>query len=182
MSAPARGDMVAKRKVTRVKEKATGWKAPLIFCAIVVIIVTCGWFVLKGFRYEPRFAADLLELAAKTRVDMDAPANERWKKAIVAAASGFAPAYEKDKKLEGLSLEALAADNPEAAIAAAAQTREPAKKDEILEKIFNYALEDCGRLPRAPGLVKAMKNVESAKKMEARLAAKWERCREALTK
>ena len=85
-------------------EKSTGWKVPLLFCAVVILLV--GALQLWRSATAPDVVPlDATLLARADTFHIDLPADDRgryYQKAITNAATGFQPRPQKDAALRTL--------------------------------------------------------------------------------
>lgn len=81
--------------------KSTGWKIPLLFAASIILLAGSMYLLMPNPEY-PEIQPALQERARDTKIDLEAPENRDWKKALVESASGFLPQDVKDSKLLGV--------------------------------------------------------------------------------
>lgn len=126
-------------------EKKTGWKVPLLFCALIagMTIIIYQFFPAPG---QPELPEILRTRARMTTIDLDSPANEVWKDALIEAASGFMEQGVKDAKLLETLMKAIQAGKLEIACAGAALLKTEKTRDEADEWIMRAALASCDSL------------------------------------
>lgn len=160
----------------RGRQKATGWKVPLLFCGAILVIVGLGAL----WRTPPAPPPELPEaLTAKARalaIDLDTPEGRPWKERIVSAASGFVAPEVKTQRLGAVAAEAVAAGRLDAACAAAVQAPVEAGRDAAFADIFAAAARECATLPWAVFAVHGLRNPERAADLARELTSRWQAC------
>lgn len=158
------------------RQKATGWKVPLLFCGVIVIMVALAAAWRTPPPPPPAVPAPLVERARALSIDLEAPEGRRWKERIVQAASGFVPAGVKTERLARVVAEALAARRPDAACAAAVQVPDEARRNEAFADIFRAATKECATLPWGVFAVHGVRDPELAATLARALERRWRAC------
>lgn len=159
-------------------EKSTGWKVPLLFCAVVVLLV--GALQLWRSATAPDVTpldAGLIARADEFRIDL--PADERgryYQKAITNAATGFQPRPQKDAALRTLYETAIADKRFDAACTAVALINDYELRETLLDTLAITAAGDCATLPWGAFAAKAMRDPERRNKTHILLNQHWSRC------
>lgn len=157
-------------------KKATGWKVPLLFCAIILGLVALASPWRTQRLAPPPLPQELLEEARKLVIDLDAPDARPWKERIVQAASGFAGREVKGRLLAGLAAEACAAGRLDVACAAGVQVADEAQRDTVFKGIFETAAQACSSLPWAVFAVHGARAPELAASLASALEKRWQVC------
>lgn len=158
------------------RQKATGWKVPLLFCGAIVSVVALAAAWRTPPPPPPVLPGPLVERARTLAIDLEAPEGRPWKERIVRAASGFVPPEVKTERLARVAAEALAARRLDAACAAAVQVPDEARRDRAFEGIFHAAAEDCGTLPWGVFAVHGVRGPELAASLARALEQRWQAC------
>lgn len=168
----------------RGREKATGWKVPLLFCGVIVLLVA----IASLWKQPPAPPPDLppaLEARARAlsiNLDADGPSGDgghdgqSWKERIVSAGSGFYARALKDERLAAVADAALAAGRLDAACAAAVLVADTERRDRVFADILTAAQESCRRLPWGVFAVRGVRSPEQAARMARGLAQRWRDC------
>lgn len=156
--------------------KATGWKIPLIFCGVIVLLAVVGHFLLPSGPEMPDIPQSLLELAQKRKINLDNREGQAWKDEMVSAASGFASPEAKDYKLAAIIARALEQNRFDAACAAAVLMRAQTDKNMVLEQIFAKACASCNDAPWAVFAIRGMGKQPRTAEMVEILSEKWRQC------
>ncbi|MDO5483470.1 MAG: GTP cyclohydrolase [Desulfovibrionaceae bacterium] len=157
------------------KEKATGWKVPLLFCAVLLALIGLAAVLRGGPAPLPPVPTPLLEQAQGMDIRLTGAEGTQWQSRITSEASGFAPRAEKDAKLYALVGEALAAGRQDAACTASVLVGDVALRDAALGQIFEHAVADCGRLVWGVFAIRGA-SPEAAASWAAALDARWRAC------
>jgi len=157
-------------------QKATGWKIPIIFCAIILSLGCIGYILVPKERNMPPLPQALLDKAGATIIDLDNPGSRPWQDAIVDAASGFAPREVKDAKLAGIIKNALAEGRLDVACAAIVQIRDAKMRDALLDNILANALQDCSQMHWGVFAVASMADNDLATSQAQMLTQHWNEC------
>lgn len=165
-----------KIKAMKSEAKTTGWKIPLIFCGVIILIAVVGRLLLPSGQDLPEIPQSLLELAQNRKIDLDNPGGKDWKEQMVSAASGFAAPETKDYKLAAIIDSALAQKRFDAACAAAVLMRVQDDKNKALKKIFDRAVESCEDAPWAVFAIRGLGRQPEAADLTEILAGKWRHC------
>lgn len=160
------------------RQKATGWKIPLIFIAAMAIIAGGVWFYRKETAPPPLpIRAELLPLAAASHVNLDADAEgRRFKEELIAAGRGFSPKYAKEAKVELVALQAFDAGRTDVVITALGVLRDPERRDRLLLELADVCMADCPRLPWAVFAVRNLSDYPRAVNLTHRLNARYDQC------
>ncbi|WP_297048306.1 GTP cyclohydrolase [uncultured Desulfovibrio sp.] len=158
------------------RQKATGWKVPLLFCGAIAGMVALAAAWRTPPPPPPALPAPLVERARTLAIDLEAPEGRPWKERIVRAASGFVPPEAKTERLARVAAEALAARRPDAACAAAVQVPDEARRDSVFADIFQAAAEECGTLPWGVFAVHGVREPELAASLARALEQRWQAC------
>lgn len=165
----------------RGREKATGWKVPLLFCGVIVLLVA----IASLWKQPPAPPPDLppaLEARARAltiNLDADGPSEDggqSWKERIVSAGSGFYARALKDERLAAVADAALAAGRLDAACAAAVLVADTERRDRVFADILTAAQGSCRRLPWGVFAVRGVRSPEQAARMAHGLAQRWRDC------
>ncbi|MDD2966934.1 MAG: GTP cyclohydrolase [Desulfovibrionaceae bacterium] len=161
------------------KQKATGWKVPLIFCALIITIVCIAHpFIGKSTKPAPDILPPELYAQAKALViDLDADEEGRtWKSRITAAASGFGDVREKDLQLCRLALSAVEKGRFDAACTASVLVREVQQRDALRQDIADFAARECSTLPWAVMGAHGIENTALHLATNKALQTRWQEC------
>lgn len=162
------------------RQKATGWKVPLIFCAVILLMAGAGWLYRKVTAPPPLpINAELLEYAAKTHFDLDADEEGRkFKEELISASRGFSPAYAKDEKLAAVAGQAIDAGRMDVLVTAIGVIRDGDKRTKLLKLLASNSMKRCEDLPWA---VFAARNLTheyaTAMELTSTLNARYEECK-----
>ncbi|MDE7242294.1 GTP cyclohydrolase [Desulfovibrio sp.] len=162
----------------RARQKATGWKMPLIFCGAILVMVGLGALLRPPPATPPELPGALTAKARALVIDLDTPEGRPWKERIVSAASGFAPPDLKAERLGAVAAEAVAAGRLDAACAAAVQAGDGAGRDAAFAGIFTAAARECATLPWAVFAVHGVRDTERAAALARELTGRWRACGE----
>lgn len=158
------------------RQKATGWKVPLLFCGAIVSVVALAAVWRTPPPPPPAVPAPLVERARALSIDLEAPEGRPWKERIVRAAGGFVPAEVKTERLTRVAAEALAERRLDVACAAAVQVPDEARRDSTFADIFHTAAEACGTLPWGVFAVHGVREPELAASLARALEQRWRAC------
>lgn len=158
------------------RQKATGWKVPLLFCGAIGILVVLGALWRTPAPAPPALPEALVARARALTIDLDTPGGRPWKERIVEAVSGFVPAETKARRLRAVAAEAVAARRYDAACAAAVQLPDAAPRNAAFADIFEAAARQCESLPWAVFAVHGLREPELAQALALRLERRWQAC------
>lgn len=158
------------------RQKATGWKVPLLFCGVIGMVVALAAAWRTPPPPPPAVPAPLVERARALAIDLEAPEGRAWKERIVRAASGFVPAGVKTERLARVVAEALAAHRLDAACAAAVQVPDEARRNDAFADIFRAAAKECATLPWGVFAVHGVREPELAASLARTLEQRWRAC------
>lgn len=159
-----------------MREKATGWKVPLIFCAAIILILGACKVIAGLNAAGPDLPEAMLREAAAVKLSLDDAGGKKWMDKIVNAASSFAERDSKDKKLALLAEEALSRQRPDEAAAAIIMIKNVPERDKLLKRIFFLTSGECGLLPWAVFAIKSTRDSQEASAMLKTLNPVWEEC------
>ncbi|MBD5647619.1 MAG: GTP cyclohydrolase [Desulfovibrio sp.] len=162
----------------RARQKATGWKVPLLFCGAILILVGLGALWRRPPPPPPELPEALTAKARALAIDLDTPEGRSWKERIVSAASGFVAPEVKTERLRAVAAEAVAQGRLDAACAAAVQAQDEAGRDAAFAGIFAAAARECATLPWAVFAVHGLRDPERAAALARELTARWRECGE----
>lgn len=157
------------------KEKATGWKVPLLFCAVLLALIGLVAVLRGGPPPLPTVPAPLLEQAQSMSIKLTGPDGELWHNRITSDATGLEPRVNKDAKLQVLVARALEAGRQDAACMAAVLVADPIHRDTAFRRIFDYSLADCDRLIWGVFAIRGA-SAEAAALWANELNARWDAC------
>lgn len=158
------------------RQKATGWKVPLLFCGVIVMVVALAAAWRTPPPPPPAVPAPLMERARALAIDLEAPEGRAWKERIVRAAGGFVTAEVKTARLARVAAEALAAHRLDAACAAAVQVPDEARRNDAFADIFHAAAKECATLPWGVFAVHGVRDPELADTLARALEQRWRAC------
>ena len=167
-------------KPVTVRTKATGWRLPLIFCAVILLVVAAVWGWRKVTAPPPLpIPQELLSLAAQSHINLDGDdEGRRYKEELIAAGRGFSPTYIKDQKIEAIALEALDKRRIDVAVTAVQVVRDGQKRDLLLKDLATACMEECSTLPWAVFAVRNLKHdYPAALDLTRTLTARWDVCK-----
>lgn len=159
-----------------MKEKATGWKIPLVFCAAIMAIVLLGSFFKTSRPDRPELPEQLVKNARQINISLSSPQESEWKERIISASSGFLDKAGKDQKLAAIIAQALSGRQLKAACAAVVHVTDADKREHLLADILDESLKDCSLLPMGVFAVHGSRNSANMQNMAARLWCKWRDC------
>lgn len=157
-------------------DKGTGWRIPLIFCCLVLVLtLVASLFIEKKPEHPPLPAA--LETGARAlSIDLNTPRLKNWQNAIVEAASGFTPQDQKDRKLAEIIVSALRENLYNVACAAVIHIKNPSLREATLQKILNQSVIDCNSLDWGVFAFYGSKDPAIFMPMRDFLIREWQRC------
>ena len=158
------------------RQKATGWKVPLLFCGVIGILVALGALLRTPPPAPPALPEALVASARALVIDLDTPGGRPWKERIVEAASGFVPPEVKAERLGGVAAEAVAERHFDVACAAAVQVPVDARRNAAFSDIFEAAARECASLPWAVFAVHGVRDPQLARALAGRLERRWQAC------
>ena len=160
------------------QQKATGWKVPLLFCAVMGVAVLGTWLWRNLDKPEvPPLEPGLVAAAQTYHIDLDAdPEGKLLRESITNASTGFAPHDSKDARLAALIDKSLDMDRFDAACVAAVLLFDPHKREGKLMHIARSAARDCATLPWGAFAAKAMKDPGVQTDAHFLLNARWREC------
>lgn len=159
-------------------EKSTGWKIPLLFCAVDILLVGALqlWRAAAAPDVTP-LDATLLARADDFRIDL--PADERgryYQKAITNAATGFQPRPQKDAALRALHDAAIAEERFDAACTAVALVGDQRLRETLLDTLATAAARRCDTLPWGAFAARGMRDPEHQDRTHQLLNRLWANC------
>lgn len=160
------------------KEKATGWRIPLLFCAGIIGLTLIIWLFVPADEAIPTFPEDLLASAKSIAIDLSDSDGKSWLASISSASSGFADIAEKDKKLAAIVHQALEQKRFDAACTALTVLRQEKARNDVINKIIDDALQHCETLPWAVFAYKASKPGEHIGELNNRIISSWRKCKQ----
>ncbi|MBD5627749.1 MAG: GTP cyclohydrolase [Desulfovibrio sp.] len=158
------------------RQKATGWKVPLLFCGAMLVLVGLGALLRTPPAPPPELPQPLMDKARALAIDLDTPGGRPWKERIVSAASGFVAPEVKAQRLSAVAAEATARGRLDAACAAAVQIEDEARRDAAFEGVFRAAQASCADLPWAVFAVHGVRGRQRAEALAGELHARWRAC------
>lgn len=160
-------------------QKATGWKVPLIFCAVILVVVAVAWGYRKMTAPAPLpLRQELLTLAAEAHIDLDADEEgRRYKEELISAGRGFSPKYLKDEKVLAIAREALERGRVDVTVTAVHVLNDTGRRDEILRLLAKRGLDDCAALPWAVFAVRNLQDYPLAVDYTNKLNPRYDMCR-----
>lgn len=157
--------------------RATGWKIPMAFCAVVAIAVGVTAYLRTDNTPIPPLPEPLMAQAQVITIDLNVtPEGRKWKEQISGTAGGFFTRAEKDIKIKTLVQTAIAEAHYDAACTAAVLMYNDYARDEVMITIADAAMAQCDTLPWAVLAAKGMKNKKNTVKTHTRLTEEWQRC------
>lgn len=158
------------------RQKATGWKVPLLFCAVILGLVALASLWRAPRPAPPELPQELVAQARALSIDLETPEGRPWKERIVQAASGFVGQDVKSARLAALAAEASRQGRFDAACAAAVQAPDEARRNAAFAGVFEAAAEDCASLPWAVFAVHGVRAPELASELALALERRWRTC------
>ncbi len=157
--------------------RATGWKIPLIFCAVIIVCIS----IVSLFRDEkplpPDIPAGLLQKAQAIHIDLAAdPEGQDWKSRIASAAGGFSSPADKDTRLTGIIRRAIEEKRFDAACTAAVLIRDDEVRDGLMARIADTAAADCSTLPWGVLGLHGLRDPGRQSETAALLTQRWGLC------
>lgn len=160
-----------------VDARATGWKIPLLFCAVIALIVGGIAYMRSDNTVIPPLPAPLYAEAQKIVIDLNlSPEGRTWKELISGTAGGFFTRADKDIKIAALVLSATEQKHYDAACTAAVLMYNDFKRDEVLLAIAQSTMNNCASLPWGVLAAKGMKDKKNTAQTHLRLTEEWQRC------
>ena len=137
------------------RQKATGWKVPLIFCAVILLLTGAGWLYRKVTAPPPLpINAELFDYASKAHFDLDADEEGRkFKEELISAGRGFSPAYAKDEKIAAVAGQAIDAGRLDVLVTAIGVIRDGDRRTKLLKLLAPKAMAEgwpMTLIPTAP--------------------------------
>ncbi len=176
----ARAAASVQPKAPQRRQKATGWRVPLLFCAVIglVSLVGLGYRSLTAPPPLP-LNAELVEIAANSRINLDGDEEgRRYKEELVAAGRGFSPAYVKDDKVISVALDAVDAGRIDVLVTAVQVLRDGDKRTELLQVLADEGMKHCKDLPWAVFAVRNLTHeYATAMDLTRTLNARYEECK-----
>ena len=131
------------------QQKATGWKVPLLFCAVMGVAVLGTWLWRNLGKPEvPPLEPGLVAVAQTYHIDLEAdPEGKLLRESITNASTGFATHDSKDTRLAALIDKSLDMGRFDAACVAAVLLFDQHKREGKLMHIARSAAKDCATLP-----------------------------------
>lgn len=160
----------------RASQKATGWKVPLIFCATILGMVALAALFRPAPPAPPELPPALVARARALVIDLDTPEGRPWKERIVEAASGFTAPEVKSERLRAVAAEAMARGRLDAALAAAVQVPDEARRHAAFAEIFAAAAGECAHLPWAVFAIRGVRDPALAQSLARELTARSQAC------
>lgn len=159
-------------------QKATGWKVPLIFCAVMGAAVLGTWLWRHLDKPDvPPLEPGLVAVAQTYHIDLDAdPEGKLLRESITNASTGFASHDSKDARLAALIDKALDMGRFDAACVAAVLLFDEHKREGKLMRIARGAAGDCTTLPWGAFAARAMKDPGVQTDAHFLLNARWREC------
>lgn len=160
-----------------VDARATGWKIPLLFCAVVGLLVglTALWRVDTS--PVPELPPPLLEQARGIVIDLNqSPEGRIWKEQISATAGGFVTRADKDTKITQMVRTAAEQRHFDAACTAAVLMYNDHQRDAVLAQLAQSAAQNCDSLPWGAMAAKGMKDKKQIISTHLMLIEEWQRC------
>ncbi len=159
-------------------EKSTGWKVPLLFCAVVILLAGAArvWHGATAPDVTP-LEESLAARAGGFRIDL--PADERgryYQKAITNAATGFQPRSQKDAALRALLETAVADKRFDAACTAVTLIHDHDLRESLLDRLAAAASQDCATLPWGAFAARAMRDPQRRDRTHVLLNRLWAQC------
>lgn len=164
----------------QLRQKATGWRIPLIFCAVIGLICLVSWGYRKLTAPPPLpLNAELVSFASHSRINLDGDEEgRRFKEELVSAGRGFSPAYVKDNKVTSVALDALDAGRIDVLVTAVQVIRDGDKRTELLHVLAEEGMKDCNNLPWAVFAVRNLAHeYATAMDLTHTINARFEQCR-----
>ena len=158
------------------KDKATGWRIPLLFCAVACCAALLGALLKSRAPEAPSLPLELERQAQGRKIDLGDPEGSALREAISSAAGGFLDQSVKDSKLSGLLRKSLEAGRLDAACVALALIRGEQARADGAWAITSEAVKNCGALPWAVFAYKAIQNPEQLERLRAPMLEKWGQC------
>lgn len=158
------------------KEKATGWKVPLMFCGSVTLVVFLASLFIPHTPQAPHLPEELESRARAIRIEMDDPEGKTLMEAITSAASGFADHGEKDKKLAHIVKQTLQKERYDAACTALALIRNDDARATAVDWIADMGMRSCATLPWTVFAYRASGSADQKRKLYQKISEKWRLC------
>lgn len=160
------------------QQKATGWKVPLLFCAVMGVAVLGTWLWRNLGKPEvPPLEPGLVAVAQTYHIDLEAdPEGKLLRESITNASTGFATHDSKDARLSALIDKSLDMGRFDAACVAAVLLFDQHKREGKLMHIARSAAKDCATLPWGAFAAKAMKDPGVQIDAHFLLNARWREC------
>ena len=160
------------------QQKATGWKVPLLFCAVMgVAVLGTGLWRNLGKPEVPPLEPGLVAVAQTYHIDLEAdPEGKLLRESITNASTGFATHDSKDARLAALIDKSLDMGRFDAACVAAVLLFDQHKREGKLMHIARSAAKDCATLPWGAFAAKAMKDPGVQTDAHFLLNARWREC------
>lgn len=157
--------------------RATGWKIPLLFCAVIIVVISVASLIRDKKPLPPDIPAGLLQKARALRIDLEAaPEGQGWKARIAAAAGGFSSPADKDARLAAIIRQAVEDKRFDAACTAAVLIRDDEPRDTLMVHIADTAATDCSTLPWGVLGLHGLRDSRQQAEVAALLTQRWGEC------
>lgn len=157
--------------------RATGWKIPLLFCAVILGAVSIT-VVLRQEKVDVApIPAALLQEAKAIHMNLDGNEDGKtWKERISSTAGAFATRAEKDIRLTALIRDAAEKRRFDAACTASVLMYNDHQRDAVLLEVSNAALQECKDLPWAVMASGGMTSAATLSALNKDITVRWEEC------
>lgn len=158
------------------REKTTGWKVPLVFCCVILLLSYTVWLFMPKGDSVPTLPDELERQARGIKISLTDPEGKEWLDAITSAASGFADLSEKERKLNNIIDEALDRKRFDVACTALALLRQDSSRESAIKKIIDLSIQNCQTLPWAVFAYKAAANPSRIRSIHKTITDQWLKC------
>lgn len=157
-------------------KKSTGWRLPLLFCAVIIGVVSLIYLFLPKTQPSPDLPPAILEKARAMIISLDGPEGKLWQDRILDAATGFSSSEIKDQRLLQILDDAVTKKRLDVASAVQVHLHSWSAREQALNQIFSAGLTECETLPWCVLAISSQRKPERAESMQRELTSRWRKC------
>lgn len=161
----------------RQEQKSAGWRVPILFCGIILIVVCAlSLFKNKASDIADRLPPGLVDKARNSGLNMSTEENRKWQEKIIESASGFSSREDKDRRLLALVERALSENNFEAACASFSQMGRTDSRRLASDIIFRESIRKCDDLIWGVYVAVRDEDLSPDSPRTRELSRRWDEC------